>query len=57
MRRTFQEIMQEQDYEALINEFEVVKFRLSKYIYQRKFIDDVERFILENSNYKEEENE
>lgn len=55
MRRTFQEIMQEQDYEALINEFEVVKFRLSKYIYQRKFIDDVERFILENSNYQEED--
>lgn len=34
---------------------EVVKFRLSKYIYQRKFIDDVERFILGQSNYVEEE--
>ena len=55
MRRTFQEIMQAEDYEALIKKFNAVKSKLNKNYYQRKFIDDVERFILENSNYQEED--
>lgn len=55
MRRTFQEIMQEQDYEALIKKFAAVKSKLKGNYYHRKFIDDVERFVLENSNYEEEE--
>lgn len=55
MRRTFQEIMQAEDYEALIKKFAAVKSKLNKNYYQRKFIDDVERFILEQSNYVEED--
>lgn len=55
MRRTFQEIMQAEDYEALIKKFAAVKSKLKSNYYQRKFIDDVERFILENSNYQEED--
>lgn len=55
MRRTFQEIMQAEDYEALIKKFAAVKSKLKSNYYQRKFIDDVERFILEQSNYVEED--
>lgn len=54
---SLQELLDKNDYETVIKKFASVKVKLDKYYYHWKFVNELQRFVLETMDFDEGEDD